>query len=38
MRKIMPDAVGTQSLSILPPDDLAIDAVEIMAENVSARF
>ncbi|MDA1309045.1 MAG: CBS domain-containing protein [Proteobacteria bacterium] len=33
MRRIMPDAVGTQPLSILSPDDLVIDAVEIMAEK-----
>jgi len=30
----MPDAVGTQPLSILSPDDLVTGAVEVMAENV----
>jgi CBS domain-containing protein len=33
MRRIMPDAVGSQPLSSLSPDDLVIDAVTIMHER-----
>lgn len=33
MRRIMPDAVGSQPLSSLSPDDFVIDAVMIMHER-----
>jgi CBS domain-containing protein len=33
MRRIMPDAVGSQPLSSLSPDDLVIDAATIMHER-----
>jgi CBS domain-containing protein len=33
MRRIMPDAVGSQPLSSLSPDDLVIDAVTVMHER-----
>jgi hypothetical protein len=38
MRRIMPDAAGSQPLSCLSPDDLIIDAATIMHDGTNGAI